>query len=250
MNVSLALRGVIFRAALVTLAGALCSAPLLAAEINIGVDMFGGNVLHRETGENASATTLAPLLTFDVRERALQIVAEGLPPVTVSHSSVTSGLESTNIAYDYGTLRYCVCSGEMGLRSRRNGVEPEIEILRNTIAPVEFDSSRGAGPRYELVNSIPIAKGSVQISLATNPRMHAQLSSTFEPPDIYAPRVSEQESQVDAAISYVRQVAPRWRIEEGIRYINMSARYDSGAFADGNRALGVFAKFTFRLTTP
>ncbi len=211
--------------------------------------MFGGNVLHRETGENASATTLAPLLTFDVREGRFQIVAEGLPPVTVSHSSVTSGLESTNIAYDYGTLRYWFAPGRWAFGVGETVWNQRSKYL-NTIAPVEFDSSRGAGPRYELVNSIPIAKGSVQISLATNPRMHAQLSSTFEPPDIYAPRVSEQESQVDAAISYVRQVAPRWRIEEGIRYINMSARYDSGAFADGNRALGVFAKFTFRLTTP
>jgi hypothetical protein len=51
--------------------------------------------------------------------------------------------------------------------------------------------------------------------------------------------LSEQEAQTGVQITLL-QPAGHWKFRYGIRYLNMTAKYNDGSFADANHVFGIF----------
>ncbi len=101
--------------------------------------------------------------------------------------------------------------------------------------------------RYEIGSLIPVFKRDhIETIVGASPSIHARLSYTFGSPGFAAPPVSEVESQVDVKVALV-QPAGRWRFAYGVRYMNMTAKFDDGSFADANHVAGVFVSALYAL---
>ncbi len=218
-----------------------------ASEATVGIEALAGSAVHREPNESSAASSaVIPLVEFEARSGRLQISGESIVPLPALFiGNGPSGIQDIKLNYLAGTVRYwisprwAVGAGQTLWNQRTK--------YTNTIAPVEYDASRDAGAQYELVHVMPLRSGAVQASLAVDPRIHARLSWTFEPSSVTRSPVSEQEAQVDAAISYLRPINRHVRMETGVRYINLAAKYDNGEFADANHVAGVFVKVFYAL---
>jgi 2-polyprenyl-6-methoxyphenol hydroxylase-like FAD-dependent oxidoreductase len=169
-----------------------------------------------------------------------EITGESLFPLgSIPIGNAGSGIQSANLSYADATARYWFRPGRWAIGVGETLWNQQTKYL-NTVAPVELDASRGAGVRYELVNEMPMGVGSIRLVAAADPRIHARLSWTFQPPIVRRP-VSEQESQIDVSASYLRPLGRRWTIDSGLRYLNLAAKYDDGAFAGANHVTGAFA---------
>jgi hypothetical protein len=209
-----------------------------ADEIALGGQLLSGNEAHVEQANNASVNYPVPFAVLDARFKRIEVSGELVPLPTIPISNTTSGIHNLTLSYFDGTMRYwtggrqpwCLGIGETLWNQQTSYL----------YSPTQYDASRGAGARYELGNAIPVFKHDyVETIIAASPTIHARLSYTYGSPGYASSPVSEQESQVDLQIALV-EPAGRWRFKYGVRYMNMTAKFDDGSFADANHVAGVF----------
>ncbi|MGB6060921.1 MAG: hypothetical protein WBG27_04395 [Candidatus Aquilonibacter sp.] len=212
-------------------------APALADDLALGVEVFGGNETHIETGNNASVYSPVPLAVLDAHVNRFEITGEWLPLPSIPISNNPNGIHSITLNYLDGSVRYWVAPNRWALGIGETLWNQQTEYL---YMPVAYDASRGAGARYELVNSIPLRTGvALQTSVAAAPTIHAILSYTYGAPGYWSAPISEQEAQVDVQVAVVQSVK-RWRLKYGLRYTNLTAKFPNGSFADANHIAGLF----------
>jgi hypothetical protein len=216
-----------------------------ADEIAIGGQVVAGTENHVEPGNNANANLPIPFAVLDARFKRVEVTGEWVPPMTASSNS-TVGIHSIRLSYFDGSVRYWLgnrVSWGVGLGQTLWNQQTEYLYY-----PGQYDASRGVGMRYELGNAMPVFKrDQIETILAVSPTMHATLSYTFGLPGYAAPPVSEQASQTDVQVALV-QPTRRWRFKYGVRYLNMSAKFDNGSFADANHVVGLFVSALHRFT--
>jgi hypothetical protein len=214
-----------------------------ADEIAIGGQIFVGSENHTELDNNVAARIPIPFVVLDARLKRFQITGELVPPLTASTNSV-AGIHSVQLSYLDGSARYwiggrirwCVGLGQTLWNQRTEYIE----------TPIQYDASRGAGARFEVGNEVPVLRrDSIETILAVSPKIHATLSYTFGSLGYAEQPVSEQEAQVDTQVALV-QPAGTWKFKYGVRYLNMTAKFDDGSFADANHVVGLFVTALYR----
>ena len=132
---------------------------------------------HIETGNNASVYSPVPLAVLDAHVNRFEITGEWLPLPSIPISNNPNGIPSITLNYLDGSVRYWVAPNRWALGIGETLWNQQTEYL---YMPVAYDASRGAGARYELVNSIPLRTGvALQTSVAAAPTIHAILSYTY-----------------------------------------------------------------------
>lgn len=230
----------------------LASAPALADDISIGLSAVPGWVYHVESGgaNRASSLGFIPLADLDARVHNVEIHGEWTGPLpSVGIASGPTGIQSIRLNYFDAAARYWV-NPRIGV-----GIGQLLwnqQTTYNDIGPTatEYDASRGAGMRYEVLGNVPWHGGYFQATVAAMPHIHALLSWTFDPGTIVRAPQSEQEAQVDSSLTYYFAPHDRWQFSLGARYLNMTAKFDDGSFADANRVIGVAFKESYSLQLP
>jgi hypothetical protein len=208
-----------------------------ADDLALGVEVFGGNEAHVESGNNASVNYPVPLAVLDAHLNRFEITGEWLPLPSIPISNNPNGIHRITLTYLDGSVRYWVSPNRWAFGIGETLWTQQTEYLST---PVVYDASRGVGARYELVNSIPLRTGvALQTSVAAAPTIHALLSYTYAAPGYWSPPVSEQEVQVDVQVAVVQSIK-RWRLKYGLRYMNLTADFPNGSFADANHIAGLF----------
>jgi hypothetical protein len=219
----------------------------------VGLSAVPGWFYHVESfGENrATAPGVVPFLDLDSHVRNLEIHAEWtgpLPPINIGSGS--TGIQSIKLSYFDAAARYWIVPNRIAFgagqllwnqQTRYNDVMP---------TATEFDASRGAGMRYEVLGNLPWRGGYFQAAVAAMPRIHALLSWTFDPGTIVRTPTSEQEAQVDSSLTYYFAQHDRTQFSMGLRYLNMTAKFNDGSFADANRVIGVSFKESYFVPLP
>ncbi len=216
------------------------------AEIALGGQILFGNEGHVEPGNNANANDPIPFAVLDARVKHFEIQGELVPLPSIPIADSSTGIHSIQLNYFDGTVRYWTGGRQQWcLGIGQTLWNQQTEYLS---VPVQYDASRGAGMRYEIGNMIPVFKRDhIETIVGASPSIHARLSYTFGSPGFAAPPVSEVESQVDVKVALV-QPAGRWRFAYGVRYMNMTAKFDDGSFADANHVAGVFISALYALS--
>ena len=232
---------------LLTIGVALLLPPARAgAEIRLGGAILGVNATHVETNENTSSPAAVPLISLNATHQRFEIHSEWTGPLpSLKIGSGSFGLQSIKLDYFDGSIRYWVAPSRVAIGIGQLLWNQRTKYIDSPLL-TEYDASRGAGMRYEIVGDIPIGHGSLESIVAVAPHIHARLSWTFEPGFITRQGTSEQESEVDTSLGYVWR-ASRWRLGAGLRYINLTAKYDDGEFADANHVVGPYFKFDYSL---
>jgi hypothetical protein len=205
-------------------------------DIALGLQIIEGTEGHVETSNNANVHYPVPLITLEAKSNRFELSAEWLPLPSIPISNYSSGIHSIALSYFDGSARYWISPRRWALGIGETLWNQQTEYLGT---PTVYDASRGVGPRYEVVNGIPLRKMTLRTVVAIAPRIHARLTYTFNAPGYALDPISEQESQVDVQTA-LEQRFNRWRVRYGIRYMNLTAKYDDGSFADANHVAGLF----------
>ncbi|MGA8841818.1 MAG: hypothetical protein WB491_15120 [Candidatus Aquilonibacter sp.] len=222
---------------LAALLAALVPAGVRADDLALGFEVFGGNEAHVESNNNASVYYPVPLAVLDAHLNRFEITGEWLPLPSIPLSTSPNGIHSITLNYLDGSVRYWVAPNRWAFGIGETLWNQQTEYL---YTPVVYDASRGVGARYEIVNSIPLHTGvALQTSVAAAPTIHAILSYTYGTPGYSSAPISEQESQIDVQVAVVQSIK-RWRLKYGLRYMNLTAKFANGSFADANHIAGLF----------
>lgn len=199
--------------------------------------MLLGGESHVEPSNNANATVPIPFVVLDAHLQRFEVTSELVPLPSIPISNSRSGIHSISLNYFDGALRYWFGPHRFAVGIGETLWNQQTEYL---YVPVQYDASRGAGARYEAGVSLPLGhRNYVETILAASPSIHARLSYTFGSPGYAASPVSEEEAQTDIQAAFVAP-ARRWTLKYGVRYLNMTAKFDDGSFADANHVTGVF----------
>ncbi len=215
-----------------------------AGEFDLGLQALFGNEGHVEPGNNARVNYPVPFGVADVTFAHVEISGELVPLPSIPISSAPTGIHSITLSYFDGSVRYWLPGDRWALGIGETLWNQQTEYLG---APHQYDASRGAGARYEIANRIPLGSGNaIESILATSPAIHAELSYAYNEPGYVTAPVPEREAQVDAQVAFVRATG-HWRIKFGARYMNMTATFPDGSFADANHVAGLFATALYAL---
>lgn len=216
------------------------------AEIALGGQVLFGNEGHVESSNNANATDPIPFAVLDARFKRFEVQGELVPLPAIPVANSAYGIHSIKLNYFDGTVRYWTGGRQQWcLGIGQTLWNQQTEYL---YTPIVYDASRGAGTRYEIGSSMPVfSRDAIETIIGASPTIHARLSYTFGSPGYAVSPVSEQESQVDVQVALV-QPAGRWRFKYGVRYMNMTAKFDNGSFADANHVVGVFVTALYALS--
>jgi len=242
----------VFVAALSALIFAL---PLVACadELNAGITITATHGTHEEANQEIVRAPLipAPVLSLGAKHRRVEMVFEGLPPIGPIHvQSDGQGLSGVRLGYGYGSLRFWDSQEKVAL-----GIGESLYVQRSvyTVDPFidQFDASRVVGGRYEIVGIERLGQTIRFVSsLAVNPRLHAVLTRTFGGPVghffVAPPPNPESGAQVDIS-SRIERTRGRATIAFGLRYLNLSMKFDDGSLADRNVFVMPFVSFSTTL---
>ena len=210
-----------------------------------GVSLVFVHGQHVETGGTTNAPFIpAPVLNASTRLRQFEITAEGIPPLR-SYPIGNNGLGIQNISLSYveGSLRYWDKTGTFaaGIGETLYNQRTDYVSFSDSNGSIgQYDGSRVAGTRYELVARRPLRFGdTIEASLAVNPSLHGLVHWTDY--DIFRGRMHsfdlrpgyEAGSQVEAALRFDHAVGP-YTLRYGVRYLNYVAHFSNGNLADRN----------------
>ena len=217
----------------------------IADSTTAGVSIVLVHGQHTEQGGAADAPLIpAPVLSVSQRMRRFEFFAEGIPPLrSYPVGTNTLGIQAISLSFAQATARYWNRYGTLGAGVGDTLYNQQTTYLgwaSPTFSNGQYDASRVAGARYELLGNLPLAGGrAVEASLAVNPSLHGRAGWTnYETVSgattTYAlPSASERGSQIEAILQLCRQTGRlRWRY--GVRYLNYVAHFDDGSLADRN----------------
>lgn len=219
--------------------------------ITAGIAITGTHGTHQEPGSTVDAPFIAaPVFVVDDKQRQIQLVVEGLPPIgPIRVENNGLGIKGIRLGYGDASLRFWDPSEHVAI-----GIGESLYVQRTTYAlnsTVNYnDASRVVGARYEVVGQQRLGQRLRFVTTAAvNPRLHAVLTRTFDgrgSAGMFSPPAAETGSQVDLGARIERSNGDG-TVAFGVRYINYSARFDNGALADRNVFTMPFVSFGMKI---
>ena len=116
---------------------------------------------HTEQGGSARAPLVpAPVLSVSHRMRGFEIFAEGIPPLhSYPVGTNTLGIHSISLSYAQATTRYWNRSRTLGAGVGETLYNQQTDYLgwaSPAFSNGQYDASRVAGARYEIVAALPL----------------------------------------------------------------------------------------------
>ena len=234
-----------FGAAIVAFACAcLTTMPARADRATLGatVDpLFGAH----EEGGGSTALDGVPILTFEgsYRHDALELYAEGLPPIAAIPSVGTLGKIDTTLAFLFATLRVYDPTHRVSLGVGVTRFENDSDYVTDA----ERDRSHLAGLRYELHAELPLRRGTFEASAIASPYLPGSIARTYVlGGQSFHDGTSETGGDLEGIARYAYPAGPG-DVLAGVRYINFAARFPDGSQADRNRGAILVLGYRFRI---
>lgn len=210
-----------------------------ADELSAGITVTATHGTHEEANQEIVTAPVipAPVLWLGAKHGRTELIVEGLPPIgPIRVDNDGHGLHGVRLGYGDASLRFWDSQEKIAI-----GIGESLYVQRSVyeLNPFleQFDSSRVVGGRYEIVGVERLGQTIRFVSsLAVNPRLHAVLTSTFAgrmAPGLFALPAPESGAQVDIA-SRIERTRGRATIAFGVRYLNLSMKFDDGSLADRN----------------
>lgn len=216
-----------------------------AGETTAGISLGGAHGQHREADGSATAPFVpAPIFNLSHRAGRFEVALRALPPVGVAIAGNDLGMRHFDLSYGDATLRLWNRNGTLAVGLGETLYNQHTQFLQAQ-APgqqwYDVNRSRVAGARYEVDGRFSLLGGNaIEADLGIDPAMHGTyvneqqfVQNGVTKVDFTFPPNWERASQIDADVRFVHPMRGL-DVAYGVRYVNYTAEFTGGRFADAN----------------
>ncbi len=224
--------------------GVLCS-PVRAAEVFAGVQIQAANATHRIVGGTASGPAVGAVLTITVRSGRFDFSTQIVPATPTYSVPPGNGFQNIHLLYSNAVLRYWLSSHfALGIGESVWNQRTYYNYAR--FGETDTFATRTVGMEYEAVEQVPVRAGVLRVDVRVDPSMHGVESDRGDP-FLPLPTRFERAAAVDVMASWIDRTNTPTELQAGVRFTQLTAKYDNGEFAYANRIMGPFVRISFRM---
>lgn len=214
-------------------------------QVFLGTAAFTGKQQSIRGSIKDAAVAAFPMYALRAQHKQFELFLENVPPIGPVPNASGGGYR-VKVGYSDAMLRYYVHGGKFAV-----GIGDSLYVEENAVVPQIHHTSRAAGTRYEVLETVPLARGMrLTADLALSPNMHQREGEWFDGLHVRMSQAFGTGSLVDASLQLEvpRGAGHRWIY--GVRYLDFTAgnhRLFYDALTDRTGVVAGFAAWGFSL---